>query len=166
MSIGQDFKSPPQHEEDPTLREGLECLIGRARVAVPIDAVAQIIEYEVAPPPPLARRWVGGLGTYAEKVVLSVALVAPRPGATQPLKRTAKGVLLQSGDSELAWVLEITQVAARVKAKVVAKSVQVGQDKLPPWINSASTEDKRSIGWIDVPAMLKELSGTTDPTTA
>src|SRR5689334_19006013 len=78
-----------------SLFEGLECVIGRARVTVPIEAVNQVIEYPVAPAPPLSHPWVGGLGVYDGEVLISVALaqaVTPDRNA----QRMAKGVLLHT----------------------------------------------------------------------
>lgn len=142
-------------------REGLECLIGRARVAIPIEAVQQVIEYEVSPPPPLSRKWVGGLGLYMERVVVSVALVT-RPGAPTAARRTVKGVLLQAPGFEVAWALEVSSIAARVRAQISPRA-SGGSDKLPEWMANATTSDRRAIGWIDVEAMLEELSGGPVP---
>src|SRR3954471_3315019 len=71
---------------------GLECVVGKARIAIPAEAVAQIIEYEVAALP-LARSLVAGLGVFGDQVIVSISF-APRSGGTTARRRKTKGVLL------------------------------------------------------------------------
>ncbi len=141
-----------------TAIDGLECFVGKARVAVPRDVVDQVIEYEVSASPPLARRWVGGLAVHEGKILLSVALVqqAAATGA-----RTVKGVLLQVADAEVGWVLEVAGVGSFVQVSLQPRQAQTPTGaKLPPWIHPAKTADARPIGWVDVPAMIRDLAGT------
>jgi hypothetical protein len=133
--------------------EGLECVLGRHRVALPVDAVVQLIEYDVAPPPPMAQRWVSGIGTYDGRVLISVSLV---PSSSPPQRRTTKGVLLRSEGSGVAWALEVARAASFVRAHITTEPLG-NSEKVPSWILRASTEDGRPIGWIDVVEMMSRL---------
>src|SRR5438046_2349519 len=100
---------------DATTRRALECFVGKARIAVPVEAVDQIVEYEMWPPP-LARRWLGGLAVYAGKILLSVALV---PGGESLLApRTSRGILLHIAGADIGWILEVGGVGSFIEAQV------------------------------------------------
>jgi chemotaxis signal transduction protein len=147
------------HDPD-TLFDGLECLIGKARVAMPMEMVKQVIEYQLAPPPPLAQKWVGGLGLFENQALVSIALV-PRRGELPP-RHTAKGVLLKSvGRGRLGWVLEVSSVLSFVRARILPRREEDSPAKLPAWILRAATEDDRLTGWIDVVAMLHSLAASS-----
>jgi hypothetical protein len=135
-------------------KEGLECIIGKARVALPMEAVQQVLEYEVGAPPPLARKWVGGVGVHGDELLLSVALVPPGTGTA---KRIAKGILLRTSRTGIAWAIEVASVGARVEVSLTGKP-SPGNGQLPAWIASAQTKDGRPIGWIHVEQMLADLS--------
>ena len=53
---------------------GLECRVGKTSIAIPTDSVAQIIEYDLASPLPLARKLIGGLAVFEDRMLVSVAL--------------------------------------------------------------------------------------------
>ncbi len=142
------------------IQTGLEFSIGRARVAVPVESVYQIIQYETTPLP-LARRWVGGLSVYQGRIIISVALIGDRAPDTARRKET-EGIVVSADESEIGWALEVLSVVGMVQATVRPKREQPGSDKLPPWISAARTVDGRSIGWLDVPTLLKDLVGSSD----
>jgi chemotaxis signal transduction protein len=147
------------HDAD-TVFDGLECLIGKARVAMPLEMVKQVIEYQLAPPPPLAQNWVGGLGLFENQAVVSIALV-PRRGELPP-RQIVKGVLLKSvSRGRLGWVLEVSSVLSFVRARILAKREHEGRGKLPAWILRAATTDDRLTGWIDVVAMVRTLGASS-----
>jgi hypothetical protein len=129
-------------------------VLGRHRVALPVDAVVQLIEYEVAPPPPLAQRWVAGIGIHDKRVLISVSLV---PNQSPGPRRVAKGVLLRSEMEGISWALEVARASTFVRAQITTEPLQGGSDKVPSWILRASTEDGRTIGWIDVVEMMNRL---------
>jgi hypothetical protein len=80
----------------------------------------------------------------------------------QPARRRTKGVLLNVPDSNVAWALEVQEVVVLVKATVIERRrTEPRTGDLPPWIGRARTTDGRSIAWIDVAAMLSDL--TTPP---
>src|SRR5689334_22381490 len=90
---------------------GIRCRIGRAEVALPLTEVGQIIEYSVFPLP-LARRWIGGLGLYDERPLVSVALTR-LPDRVRGQRRTAQGILLEghaAGGEEVDWALEVDEL--------------------------------------------------------
>ena len=136
---------------------GLECIIGRWRFGVPVEAVQQVVDLEVGLPPPLARRWVGGVGMYEGKALISIALF-PSPGSA---RRQAKGVWLAVGGAPTAYVLEVARVEAFVDVDVQQRRVTIGKSPLPAFVTAAVTSTSRSIGWIHVTSMLRELAGVS-----
>jgi chemotaxis signal transduction protein len=155
------IQSPHAEPAQPRLVAGLQCRIGRARVAVAVEAVARIIEYQVVRLP-LARPWIGGLGIHEGVPLLSVALVASDGGAA-PLS-SAKGILLNVPGSPIGWALEIHEVFAFVRATVLPRRDQPGGEQLPRWITGATIEDGTSLGWIDVGDMVIDLTQSLDGT--
>jgi hypothetical protein len=87
--------------------ECLECLIGATRVEVPLAEVERLLEYQAAPPPPLAQPWLGGIGVAdKEDLFLSVSLAGH--AATGP--RAVRGLLFRRGEQRLRWALEVDRV--------------------------------------------------------
>ena len=160
--------STPAVAPEPGLVAGLECRIGKAPVIVPVEHVAQIIDYETSPLP-LTRRWITGAGLHDDRLVMTVGLMtegaSAASSAPQPARRRTKGVLLTVPDSEVSqvfWALEVQEVVVLVKATVIERRrTEPRTGDLPPWIGRARTADGRSIAWIDVAAMLSDL--TTPP---
>jgi len=133
---------------------GLECRIGKARFGVPTEAIGRILEYRTLPLP-LAKQWIGGIGMHEGAPLLSVAL---RPGKEAArIAAQVRGILLKVPTSPMGWALEVEEVFAFVRAKVVAVR-EVSNQKLPRWISIAHTEDGRSLGWVNVGPMLAELA--------
>jgi chemotaxis signal transduction protein len=140
------------------LVSGLECRVGKAPIVVPVEHVVQIIDYETSPLP-LARRWISGVGLYDDRLVMTVGLVAEGATGPQPARRQTKGVLLNVPGSKVAWALEVQEVVVLVKAAVIERRRNEPRTgDLPPWIGRARTSDGRSIAWIDVAAMLSDLT--------
>ena len=150
---------------------GLECRIGKAPVIVPVEHVAQIIDYETSPLP-LTRRWITGAGLHDDRLVMTVGLMtegaSAAASAPQPARRRTKGVLLTVPESQasqvslVSWALEVQEVVVLVRATVIERRrTEPRTGDLPPWIGRARTTDGRSIAWIDVAAMLSDL--TTPP---
>jgi chemotaxis signal transduction protein len=161
---GESGAEPAQSSVAPEageLVDGLECRIGRARFGVPTDAIARILEYRTMPLP-LAKQWIGGIGVHEGAPLLSVAL---RPSKEREKEAggaaTAKGILLKVPTSSIAWALEVQEVFAFVRARVVAVR-EVGSHRLPRWISIATTDDGRSLGWVHVGAMLAELASVSE----
>jgi hypothetical protein len=137
---------------------GIRCRIGRAEVALPLTEVGQIIEYPVFPLP-LARRWIGGLGLYDEHPLVSVALTR-LPDRVRGQRRTAQGILLEghaAGGDDVDWALEVDELGSFLRATVIYRPAAAGLD-VPVWISQARDEEGRTVGWIDVPAMLSDLT--------
>ena len=135
---------------------GIRCRIGRAEVGLPLTEVGQIIEYPVFPLP-LARRWIGGLGLHDERPLVSVAL-ARLPDRVRGQQRNAVGILLQGhGAYQVDWALEVDELGTFLRATMISKPVATGLD-VPVWISQARDDDGKAVGWIDVPAMLADLT--------
>jgi len=146
----------PERIPDVPTVAGIRCRVGKAEVALPLDGVGQIIEYSVVALP-LARRFVGGIGLYDGRPLLSIALgrLPERPRGQQ---RTTRGILLASprGD-QVEWALEVDQMGTFVRATLLPQAA-VNPD-LPPWISQARDAEGKLLGWIDVGAMLSDLAG-------
>ena len=141
-----------------SLVSGLECRIGKAPMAIPVESIAQIIEYQTVPLP-LARRWIAGIGLHEGRLVLTIGLVgSERPGAGSAEPRLTTGILLRLPQSDIAWALEVREVMLFVRATSIERSRPAKADELPSWIMRATTTDGRSLGWIDVPAMVADLT--------
>lgn len=87
--------------------ECLECLIGATRVEVPLGEVERLLEYQAAPPPPLAQPWLGGIGV-ADKEDLFLSVSLSGQSALEP--RAVRGLLFRAGDTRLRWALEVDRV--------------------------------------------------------
>jgi len=140
-----------------SLVSGLECRVGRAPIAIPVASIAQIVEYQTSPLP-LARRWVAGMGLHDGRLVLTIGLV-PEQADAPAGPRPAKAILLHVPGSEVGWALEINEVLLFVRMTSIERPGSTPPlPGLPPWIGRVTTEDGRSIGWIDVPAMISDLT--------
>jgi chemotaxis signal transduction protein len=132
--------------------DALECVIGKAHVVVSAARVRSVVELELSAPPPLGRKWVGGLGTHEGRVVVCVSLV--RVGALT--SRMGKGLLCSVPESEVGWMLEVSSVRSFLKVRKVARPVTAAT---PVWFCAAQTEEKRLVGYVDVELMVRELAG-------
>jgi hypothetical protein len=135
---------------------GIRCRIGRAEVALALGHVGQIIEYPVFPLP-LARRWIGGLGLHDERPLVSVALARAPDRLRGEGTRTARGILLDGESREVAWALEVDELGSFVRVTLSSRPASAGLD-VPTWISQARDDEGRTMGWIDVPAMLADLT--------
>lgn len=124
----------------------LLCLIGSTKVSVPTDSVRRIVEYDVAPPPPLTSPYLAGIGLLSGELFLSVR-VGFRP--TTRVRRT-KGLLLSSGGAPTSWAFEIDHI---VGLAPVGPSETLHSE--PPWLLRTRTGDR----FLEVGAMLRTLGG-------
>ncbi|HVR61305.1 MAG TPA: chemotaxis protein CheW [Polyangia bacterium] len=152
--------SPAPDTQSGPLVAGLECRVGKAPIVVPVEHVAQIIELPISPLP-LARRWISGVGLHDDRLVMTVGLIggadAPSEAAPQG-RRVSKAILIHAPESRTAWALEVKDVLIVVRASILerrGRPTRVGD--LPYWIVRARTADGRTLGWIDVPAMMADL---------
>jgi hypothetical protein len=142
-----------QDQVDGAAVGALECRIGRARFAIPTEAIGRLIEYRTWPLP-LGRSWVGGVSLYAGAPLVSIALQRARP----PGGSMVKGILLPVPGSPIGWALQIDEVFVFVRARLTGKR-EPGETRLPRWISIAVTEDGRSLAYVDVPGMLADVAG-------
>ena len=143
-----------------SLISGLECRVGKAPLAIPVESIAQIIEYQTVPLP-LARRWIAGIGMHEGRLVLTIGLLSTERNTnrfTEPRLTTA--ILLHLPHSDVAWALEVREVMLFIRATSIESRRPSSGDELPAWIRRATTTDGRSLGWIDVPAMVADLTST------
>jgi hypothetical protein len=78
-------------------------------VAIPVEAVGQIVEYEVAPLP-LARGAVRGLGIVDGKLVVSLGV-----GRRADERRRTKGILLRTEGASGHWAFEVIEVLSFIE---------------------------------------------------
>lgn len=134
---------------------GLECLIGRGRFAVPEDSVHQVIAFEVGLAPPLAHPWVSGAGLHEGRVLFTIALFS----SPRLPRRQAKGIWLSLAGAPTDYVLEVARVSSFLWAQVQPNPVTVGKKRLPAYVAAATVPGAKSVGWIHVAQMLRELAG-------
>jgi chemotaxis signal transduction protein len=152
--------SPAANADAGPLIAGLECRVGKAPIVVPVEHVAQIVELEISPLP-LTRRWISGVALHDNRLVMVAGLVgATEASAAAALgeRRVSKVILLHAPEAKTSWALEVKDVLIVVRASIIERKgrpTRVGD--LPSWIGRARSADGRSLGWIDVPAMLAEL---------
>ncbi len=145
----------------PSVIAALECQIGNSSVAFATDELAQLIEYEVASPAPLASEWLAGLGIHAGRALLSISL---RPSSCRrlPRRRTTQGLCLKSMEGEaFGFAVEVTSARGLVEVVSTAPIRLVSGAHLPPWVKEATTLDGRRIGWVEVRAMINDLTGAS-----
>jgi chemotaxis signal transduction protein len=141
----------------PASATGLLCLAGRARIVVPIDDIVQVIEYPVSTRLPLAGRFVGGLGIFAGRVLISVAIDAKLNGSV--LQRQTKGLLVKTGDATAAaWAIEVSQVRAIVDVEPAPIANIIDHPEKASFVSWRKTRQDEVVGWIDVARMIAELS--------
>jgi hypothetical protein len=135
---------------------GLECWAGKSKLVLPIEAVRQIIEYELSPPPPMARRFVGGFAMHDGRLVVSLALA---PAVFAPPGTRMKGILLQGALNGIEFALAVTQVGGFVTCTPVDEP---RDPKRPRWLTKVATADKRTAVFLDVPMFLALLARNDD----
>lgn len=132
------------------LAEGLECRVGQGRMIVPMAAVAQVGRYRVGGRLPSSARHVAGIGTWEDRLVVSLSIVAP-PAVTD---REATGILLTtSTQTAMRWALEIVAPVGIVRVAKVTPNVQASARR-PAWLQNATTADSRTMLWIAVDEMI------------
>src|SRR3954447_10084577 len=107
-----------------TLARGIGCRVGRADIALPFEAVGQIVEYEVYPLP-LARPFIGGLGLFEQWPLVSVALA----GGTNRLRsgsRLAKGIMLATASAGTSWALEVDDLGSFLEVRIKPRAPAPG----------------------------------------
>jgi chemotaxis signal transduction protein len=136
---------------------GLLCLAGRARIVVPTNDILQVIEYPVCAQLPLAARFVGGLGLFDGRVIISVAIDTKL--GVEHAQRVTKGLLVKSGGpSAAAWAIEVSEVRALVEVSQAPVLGVVDHPEKARFVSWRRTRDDDIVGWIDVAAMIAELS--------
>lgn len=141
--------------DDPTAPwvDALECVIGKAHAVLPASRVRGVLELELSAPPPLGRRWLGGLGSHEGRVVVCISLMRAAP--TVP--RMGKGLLCVVPESDVGWLVEASRILSFLRVRRVSRAVAV---ETPPWVIAAQTPDGRLVAYVDVELMVRELAGT------
>src|SRR5262249_2817703 len=137
------------------------------------EAVAFIAAYDVVPLA-LPHSYVAGVGLYKRGVVVSLrlneiqqsgerravtgaVLAPPRPqrsGRVATQLRGSRPEGLRGADSALRWAVEISRVVAFASVRVRVPQRQ------NPWFFAATTDDGRTLPWLDVERMVSDLGGT------
>src|SRR4051812_12770226 len=122
----------------------LECRVESGGIAIPIDAVGQIVEYDVAPLP-LARGAVRGLGLVDGKIVVSLGL-----GRVGVGRRRAEGVLLRTANDTGHWAFEVTEGLSFIAVDEAGGDTGGGRGV------TVSTADSRELAWIDAERVIAD----------
>jgi hypothetical protein len=134
--------------------------VGKARVLIPAEFVEGVVEVKLSPSPPLARKWVGGLGVHSGRALLCVSLLPGAPATSPSPQRTVKGVLFKVVESELVWALEVNAVRAFQSVRKLERRPAPLGSTVPSWIGVAADSAGQTLGWVDVTSMVKELAGS------
>lgn len=125
----------------------LECRVDGGTIALAVEAVGQIVEYDVAPLP-LARGAVRGLGLVDGRLVVSLGIGRSASAA----RRRTKGLLLRTAhEASGHWALEVLEVLSFVETGAPAT------DEKGPCV---STADARRVAWVDVEQL---IAGAGEP---
>jgi hypothetical protein len=143
----------------PQRQDGLECVVNGRSIAVAVEAVDRLVEYEVTPRLPLSQPWVGGLGTLGGEIVLSVRLAGAADAAG-----ARKGVLFLSRGAPLRWTLEVE----RVKGVVAVEPAETGEGTDEGWTCPAhwllpARSGERLLPWLDVAGVEAALRKAEGP---
>ena len=113
-------------------------------------------------PLPLAREFVGGLGLFGGRMLVSIAL-DPHFVKASAHRRVTKGVLVERGSSRaMAWAIEVREL--RTLVSVASEDVTITDcDAAPAFLRWRRTLDGQIVGWLDVPALLAELGRRDAP---
>jgi hypothetical protein len=142
-------------------RTCLECRIGPESVLLAADIVDVLAEYVVGAPLPLSDRrsrtrgaatgaaLALSLGLWSGQAVLSVAVIQ-HPSA---LSRSTQGILLDTGSAGLRWAIEIDAASGFVDVGRIGAALEA-----QPWRRLAILPDGRTVPYLDVPALLRELA--------
>lgn len=128
---------------------GLECRLGLGRVALPTDAVDLLGEYVVGARLPWNDRVGYAIGVWDGAPILSVSITPHDPEPS----RTARGALLVTPGTSIRWAFEIDEPLGLVAVVDLARP-----SPAMPWRRTATLADGRSLQFIDVSSMLRELS--------
>jgi chemotaxis signal transduction protein len=137
----------PEHEG--LVRSGLECAIGRRRVAIPLEVAGRVIEIDIAPLP-LSRERISGVAAHEGELLLCLSLA----NEERAVLRHAQGVVLsQANDRSVTqWALEVSSVIGLTELELEASP-----EGATGWIRPARTRDGRAVHWFDVSALLRHL---------
>jgi hypothetical protein len=133
---------------------GLECRVGLGRIILPTDAIALLGEYDVGTRLPLNDRVGYAIGVWDNDVVLSVALARHEPVP----RRQTSGAMLNAPHSAVRWAFEIDGPVGLVDVVAVAKP-----GPGVSWRRTATLGDGRSVQFIDVAMMLREVQALLEP---
>jgi hypothetical protein len=130
-------------------RKCLECRIGVGRVLLAADVVDVLGEYVVGARLPLSDRLEFSLGMWSEQPVLSISITPHDPAPS----RATRGILLLTGRAGLRWAFEVDAATGFVDVGRIAAG-PVGT----PWRRMAALLDGRTLPYMDVPVLLRELA--------
>jgi hypothetical protein len=131
-------------------RNGLECRLGLGRIALPAESVDLFGEYTVGARLPFNDRVGFAIGVWEGQPIVSVTIGQHDSAPARP----TRGALLVTPGASIRWAFEIDQPMGLVRiANIAAGNSAVA------WRRAATLVDGRGVQYIDIPMMLKELTG-------
>jgi len=130
-------------------RNGLECRLGLGRIVLPTEAVDQFGEYRVGAKLPLNDRIGYAIGVWVDAPILSISL-GQHPAEPS---RLTNGALLVTGVAGIRCAFEIDEPLGLVSVTIGGATPTI------PWRRTATLEDGRSVQFVDIPLLLRELLG-------
>jgi hypothetical protein len=119
------------------------------RILLPADVVDVLGEYVVGTRLPLSDRVELSLGVWSEQAVLSISITPHDPAPS----RSTRGVLLMTGRAGLRWAFEVDAATGFADVGRLAAGPAA-----TPWRRMATLLDGRTIQYIDVPLLMRELA--------
>jgi hypothetical protein len=124
--------------------------------------VERLLEYDAAPPPPLASPWLGGIGVdsgrHGDELFLSVSL----RGQLLSGSHHARGLLFKPSEGRPRWALEVDRVVGLCTIEAEAEADPVSGWACPTgWLLRGHDSLGGEVRWFDVAAVERTLSGAT-----
>jgi hypothetical protein len=128
----------------------LDCRIEQRQIAIPLDFVDQLLQYDRRPLP-LSAAHVGGLGIYEGRLVISICL------KLKPERRSisTKAVLLRGAPGGTPWALEVDETLSFVD---VIRHQGASHSTGEPWLTPANSLDGQAFEWLDVERLTSSLA--------
>ncbi len=153
MSASEENESK-RDQKDNTIKS-LEVFASGHRFAIPVPFIAQLVEVELSPPPPLSQDWVSGIAVHDGKTLVSIRAYGPI--LAKQTVRTVQVAVFNTPGSKVRWSVEFSTSGQMFDATLIDFDQQKDTE-VPSWARMAHGRDK-NLWWIDVERLLKDLAG-------
>jgi hypothetical protein len=138
----------------------LECVINGTPIKIPVRDLDRVIEFSLTPPPPLAPRWLGGLGVLGEDVCASLALSGKGVGP----RAACRGLLFRDPRGDGRYVVQVDAVGAIVSVEGERPATPLEGWPCPERWLVTSVRDEQDVLRLDTDAVAAVLFGESAAT--